>query len=146
MALSRIYPEARAQEAKVFWFFFSKKNCFRLHIVRRKRRKLLRTALMHLRLLLEFFWKPRASGLHQRLLGLAFVPLPRRQDRRVPTALKLCTLLRQNTLPCAVTTSGSVARIALGRCGVRRDFSMQMIAASALRPASPKSDAGYLLP
>jgi hypothetical protein len=26
MSLSRIYPEARAQEAKVFWFFFSKKE------------------------------------------------------------------------------------------------------------------------
>jgi hypothetical protein len=27
-SLSRIYPAARAQETKVFWFFFSKKNCF----------------------------------------------------------------------------------------------------------------------
>jgi hypothetical protein len=26
MSLSRIYPEARAQDVKVFWFFFSKKN------------------------------------------------------------------------------------------------------------------------
>jgi hypothetical protein len=28
MSLSRFYPEACSQEAKVFWFFFSKKNCF----------------------------------------------------------------------------------------------------------------------
>jgi hypothetical protein len=27
-SLSRFYPEARAQEAKVFWFFFPKKNSF----------------------------------------------------------------------------------------------------------------------
>jgi len=26
--LSRVYPAAHAQETKVFWFFFSKKNCF----------------------------------------------------------------------------------------------------------------------
>ena len=122
MVLSRIYPAARAQEAKVFWFFFSEKNCFLLHIVRRKRRKLLGTALMHLRLLLEFFRKPRASGLHQRLLGLAFVPLPRGQDRRVPPTPKIRTLLRQNTLPYAVSTRGSVAHIALTRCGIGRVF------------------------
>ena len=28
MLLSRAYPAARAIEAKVFWFFFSKKNRF----------------------------------------------------------------------------------------------------------------------
>jgi hypothetical protein len=26
-SLSRFYPTAYAQETKVFWFFFSKKNC-----------------------------------------------------------------------------------------------------------------------
>ena len=28
MPLSRVSPAAYAQEIKVFWFFFSKKNCF----------------------------------------------------------------------------------------------------------------------
>jgi len=28
MSLSRIFPEAYAIDAKVFWFFSSKKNCF----------------------------------------------------------------------------------------------------------------------
>jgi hypothetical protein len=28
MSLSRFYPERTPQEAEVFWFFFSKKNCF----------------------------------------------------------------------------------------------------------------------
>jgi hypothetical protein len=28
MSLSRIYPAAHATRAKVFWFFFPKKNCF----------------------------------------------------------------------------------------------------------------------
>jgi hypothetical protein len=30
-SLSRTSPAAYAEETKVFWFFFSKKNCFLLH-------------------------------------------------------------------------------------------------------------------
>jgi hypothetical protein len=29
MSLSRIYPEAYDQDVRVFWFFFSNKNCLR---------------------------------------------------------------------------------------------------------------------
>jgi hypothetical protein len=28
MSLSRFYPATYAKDIKVFWFFFSKKNCF----------------------------------------------------------------------------------------------------------------------
>jgi hypothetical protein len=30
-SLSRLYPAAYTKDAKVFWFFFSKKNCFIIH-------------------------------------------------------------------------------------------------------------------
>jgi hypothetical protein len=30
-SLSRLYPAAYTKDAKVFWFFFSKKNCFLIH-------------------------------------------------------------------------------------------------------------------
>jgi hypothetical protein len=34
-SLSRLYPAADNQETKVFWFFFSKKNCFTRRLLRR---------------------------------------------------------------------------------------------------------------